>query len=206
VTPDWLATAKRLQALAATGLTYGESAFDRERYEEIKAIADQMLATLFDAPIVRIAELAPDARRHPTPSIDVRGAVFDGERILLVQEASNGLWTLPGGFAEIGLSAAENVVKEIGEEAGITVAAQRLYAVRHKSKGPFRPDVRDFYKFYFLCEQLDAGAPQAGPEVTGAAFFAMDALPALCTGRNCLEDLERAFAFRRNPGRLPLID
>jgi len=64
-----------------------------------------------------------------------------------------------GGYADIGLSAAENIVKEIREEAGLTVTARALYSVTHKAKGLYRPDVRDFYKLYFLCERVDQLAP-----------------------------------------------
>ncbi len=203
---EWLTYIKRLQALAATGLTYPTGPYDGERYAEIKGIAEQMLARLAAAPIGQIVELSPGTQAHPTPSLDVRGAVFDGERILLVREGSTGRWTLPGGFAEIGLSAAENIIKEVREEACLEVAVQRLYAVRHKAKGPFNPDVRDFYKFYFLCERLDTGVPQAGPEVTAAGYFALDELPDLDNNRICREDLERALAFHRDPVLQPLID
>lgn len=204
--PPWLATAKRLQALAATGLAYTEGPYDRERYTEIHAIASQMLATLFSAPIEQIGALAPDATAYPNPKIDVRGAVVEADRILLVREGETGHWTLPGGFAEIGLSAAENVVKEVTEEALIDVVVDRLYAVRHKAKGPFQPDPRDFYKFYFLCSRTSEREPAAGPEVTDVGWFTLDALPELCTDRIVAEDLERAFAYRREPMRLPLID
>jgi ADP-ribose pyrophosphatase YjhB (NUDIX family) len=203
---EWLAYAKRLQSLAATGLAYDAGQYDRERYAEIRTIAEEMMATLFAVPIERITALVPDARAHPTPSMDVRGAVVEGERILLVREARTGGWTLPGGFAEIGLSATENVVKEMREEACIEVAVKRLYAVRHKSKGPFSPDVRDFYKFYFLCERQGSEPPQAGPEVTAAAFFGLDELPQLDIHRTVREDLERALAFHRNPALHPLVD
>lgn len=203
---EWLVYAKRLQALAATGLVYDAGPFDRERYAEIKHLSEEMMAKLVTLPVERVAALAPDTSRHPTPSMDVRGALFDGERVLLVREASTGRWTLPGGYAEIGLSATENIVKEMREEACVEVEAQRLYAVRHKAKGPFQPDVRDFYKFYFLCTRVGDEVPQAGPEVTAAGFFAIDDLPELDTNRTCQQDLERALHYLRNPGLQPLID
>jgi transposase InsO family protein len=59
---------------------------------------------------------------YATPKIDVRGAVIDDEKVLLVREKSDGLWTRPGGFADVGLSATENVIKEIREQAGIRAA------------------------------------------------------------------------------------
>jgi ADP-ribose pyrophosphatase YjhB (NUDIX family) len=194
----WLACARRLQAIAATGLHFSASGFDQERYRQILEIANEMMADLASVPIERIAGLVDDfTTGYVTPKIDVRGAVIEGERILLVQERRDGLWTLPGGFADVGLSAAENVVKEVREEAGLVVQARSLYSVRHKAKHPYDADVRDFYKLFFLCERTDATEPSAGAETADAAFFPRTALPALSRGRVIESDIEAAFAFRR---------
>lgn len=198
----WLAKAKRLQAIACTGLAYCDDDYERERLQETLDIANGMLARLATAPVERIAQLSPDARAYPTPKVDVRAAVIRDGRILLVQERNNGRWTLPGGFAEIGYSAAENAEKEVMEEAGLKVRASALYGVRHKAKGPFAPDVRDFYKLYFLCQRLDDGAPAPGPETADAAYFAPDRLPHLCRDRVAAQDIERAFAFMARPDRV----
>jgi len=155
-----------------------------------------MLAQLGNVPLERISGLVPDfAQRYSTPMIDVRGAVIDGERILLVREATDGCWALPGGYADIGLSAAENIVKEIREEAGLTVTARALYSVTHKAKGLYRPDVRDFYKLYFLCERVDQLAPTAGFETTEVGFFALDDLPPLSRGRTMKAISRRPLRF-----------
>lgn len=157
----WLAQAKRLQALASTGLHFCTDDFERERLEEIAHIAHSMLAQLGQVPLERITGLVSDfAQRYSTPMIDVRGALIEGDRILLVREATDDCWALPGGYADIGLSAAENIIKELREEAGLSVTARALYSVTHKAKGLYRPDVRDFYKLYFLCERTDQAAPR----------------------------------------------
>ncbi|MFL1501721.1 NUDIX hydrolase [Pseudomonas sp. O64] len=203
----WLAQAKRLQALASTGLHFCTDAFERERLEEIAEIAHSMLAQLADVPLERITGLVPDfAKRYSTPMIDVRGAVIEGERILLVRELTDGCWALPGGYADIGLSAAQNIVKEIREEAGLNVTARALYSVTHKAKGLYRPDVRDFYKLYFLCERVDQLAPMAGFETTDVGFFALDELPPLSRGRTIESDLQAAFAFHRGETTQTLFD
>lgn len=98
-------------------------------------------------------------------------------------------------IAEIGLSSSENVIKEVSEEACIDVAVQTLYAVRHKAKGPFNPDVRDFYKLYFLCSRTSDSNPKPGPDVSETRFFSLDDLPELCTDRVVTEDIERAFSY-----------
>ena len=204
---QWLQWAKRLQAIASTGLHFGTADYDKERYAEVAEIAQQMLANLGDVPLHRIQGLVPDfAQGYATPKVDVRGAVFEGERILLVQERTDGLWTLPGGYADVGLSAAENVEKEIYEEAGLQVRARQLYAVRHKAKHGYRPDTRDFYKFFFICEQLDDTVPAAGAETLAAGFFSADELPDLSTGRIIAQDIAAAFGHRNDPRRLTLFD
>lgn len=203
----WLAQAKRLQALASTGLHFCTDDFERERLEEIAHIAHSMLAQLGQVPLERITGLVSDfAQRYSTPMIDVRGALIEDERILLVREATDGCWALPGGYADIGLSAAENIVKELREEAGLSVTARTLYSVTHKAKGLYRPDVRDFYKLYFLCERTDQAAPTAGFETTDVGFFRLDELPPLSRGRTIESDLEAAFAFHRGEITQPLFD
>ena len=206
---EWLTWAKRLQAIASTGLHFTRDEHDRERFAEVGGIAEAMLAALGSVPIERIRGLVSDfAQGYATPKVDVRGALIEDGRILLVRERSDGRWTLPGGFADIGLSAAENVEKEIREEAGLTVAARRLYGLRHKAKRPYEPDARDFYKLFFLCERTDGAAarPEAGAETSEARFFLPDALPELSLARVIESDIEAAFAAHSGTLRSPLFD
>ena len=203
----WLAWAKRLQSIASTGLHFSRDAFDQERYAEIAAIANGMLAALGNVPIERIEGLVGDfADGYATPKIDVRGAVLDGDRVLLVREARDGLWTLPGGYADVGISPSENVVKEVWEEAGIKVSAKGLYGLRHKARHAYAPDARDFYKLFFLCEQIDEAEPAPGLETSAAGFFRLDELPPLSRGKVIERDIAAAFDFRRDPTRLTAFD
>ncbi|MCB2109474.1 MAG: NUDIX hydrolase [Defluviimonas sp.] len=193
---DWLAHARRLHAIAATGVHFAAGPHDRERYEEIAAIAEALLSALARTRPERVRGLSPDfGRGYVTPQVDVRGALVRDGRVLLVREATDGRWALPGGYADVGLSPAENVEKEIAEEAGLAVRAERLFAVKHKARHGYDPDLRDFYKLFFLCSEVAADIPpRAGSEATDAAFFAPDALPELSTGRVIAEDIAAAFA------------
>lgn len=204
----WLTQAKRLQAIASTGLHFCRDEYDRERYQEIADIAHRMLAELGGVPPARIMELVSDfAQGYATPKVDVRGALIEHDRILLVREKSDGCWTLPGGYADVGLSPAENVIKEIREEAGIAVSATRLYSVRHKAKREYEPDVRDFYKLFFLCARDgDERTPTPGLETMDADFFAPDRLPPLSRGRVVESDIQAAFAFRADEARAAAFD
>lgn len=204
---EWLTYAKRLQAIASTGLHFTRDEHDRERFAEVADIANTMLAALGDVPVERIAGLVSDfAKGYATPKVDVRGALIEDGRILLVRERSDGRWTLPGGFADVGLSAAQNVEKEIREEAGLGVSAHLLYSVRHKAKRPYEPDARDFYKLFFLCERNDRTPPRAGAETSDARFFRRDQLPLLSSARVLVSDIEAAFAFHCGEARQTTFD
>lgn len=193
----WLTWAKQLQSIASTGLFFSEDEYDRERFEQIGEIANSMLSDLGEVPVERIEGLVSDyAKGYATPKVDVRGAVIRNNRVLLVREATDGRWTLPGGFAEIGVSPAENVAKEILEEASIEVTVTSLYSVRHKARHPYDQDARDFYKLFFRCEQLGDTKPAPGPETSEAAFFGLSELPPLSTSRVLASDIEAAFSQR----------
>lgn len=190
----WLARAKRLLALSETGQHFTKDPFDRERYDEIAAMARAMLADLGQVPLSRIDGLISDhAAGYATPSIDIRGAVIRDGRILLVRERSDGKWAMPGGFADIGSSPAENIEREVWEEAGLRVRAKQLYALRHKARHPYPADARDFYKLFFLCDEVGSEEPSAGVETSEVAFFGPDELPDLSLTRNLSSDIDAAF-------------
>ena len=196
----WLARAKRLQAIASTGLHYATDDHNRERYAEMAQIAQGMLADVGNVPVRRILDLVPGfAKGYATPFVEVRGAVIEHGRILLVREKADGGWCLPGGFCDVGLSPAENVIKEVSEEAGIDVTARHLFLVRHKAKHAYPPDARDFYKLFFLCDRADTTPPTPGSETMGAAFFTPDDLPDLSTVRTIVDDIGAAFDALANP-------
>lgn len=197
---SWLRRARRLHALGATGMFFSTDEFDRERYQEIADIALGMLADIGDLPLEQVVNLFAEEPGYRTPKVDVRGAVLDGDCVLLVQEKSDGLWTLPGGYADVGYSASENAAKEISEEANLQVAVTRLYALRHKAKHSYAQDLRDFYKLFFLCERLDDAQPAPGLETAGAEFFHRDKLPPLSLGRTIRKDIEQAFLAAADPG------
>src|SRR5271156_4108777 len=122
----WIQTAQRIQAIAQTGLTYAVSPYDVERYSELSVIAASMLAGP-DAERIELATLLFSSERgYPTPKVDVRAAVFQEDRLLLVRERADGCWSLPGGWAEVGQSAAESVEREVREESGYIVKAVKL--------------------------------------------------------------------------------
>ncbi|MDO6589137.1 DNA mismatch repair protein MutT [Loktanella sp. D2R18] len=204
---EWLANTKRLKAIADSGRHFARDPFDIERYTEISQIAIAMMARLADAPVAEIEGLlASSSEGYATPKIDVRGALIREGRILLVREHRDGVWSLPGGFADVGLSAAQNIRKEFLEEAGLSVEVLQLYALRHKAQNPYDSDLFDYYKLFFLCEAGDDQIPSTGLETTSVGFFTPDALPPLSHKRVLESDIKAAFACSADPGRAPLFD
>ncbi len=60
-------------------------------------------------------------------------------RLLLVKERSDGLWTLPGGWADVNKSPSEAIVREVLEESGYRVKPARLLALYDRSLHPHEP-------------------------------------------------------------------
>ena len=66
--------------------------------------------------------------------------------------------------------------------------------------------MRDFYKFFFLCEQTCERQPTAGMETLQTGYFELSALPKLSTGRCIVEDVELAFEFQGDPTLSSVVD
>ena len=204
--PKWLLWARELQAIAQTGLTFSNDRYDLERYQRLRAIAVAMLASGSGAPVERISGLFEQDLGYPTPKVDVRGAVFRDQRILLVQEISDGFWTLPGGWADVNQSASECVEREIQEESGFQTRALKLAAVwdyrrqRQVASHPY-----SIYKFFFICE-LIGGEASPSIETSAVEFFPLDQLPDLSLGRVTPEQIGRMYAHRRNPQLMTEFD
>ena len=72
-----------LQSLAQAGLHYGHDVFDRERYEEIRKIAGEMMAAKTGLPKEQIKTLFLGDEGYQTPKIDTRAAIFKDNKILI---------------------------------------------------------------------------------------------------------------------------
>ena len=200
--PDWLTWTRELQAIAQTGLAFVRDPYDCERYEALRALASRMMAAHTGAPARRIEDLFAGEAGYATPKVDVRGAAFDEEgRLLMVREvADGGRWTLPGGWADVNLTAAENVIKEMREESGLEVRVSKLAAVWDRTRQGHTPGVFSCCKFFFIC-QVTGGAAAAGPETSEVGWFAEDRLPDdLSLGRVLPGQIRRMFAHARAPG------
>lgn len=199
-TADWLKWARELQALAQTGIHFSDNDYHRERYRRIAEIAAEIAA----GPTSVDAELfLKDFLRQPgyaTPKVDVRGAIVWDTKILLVQERQDQCWCLPGGWADVGESAAEMVVREVREESGMEVEPVKLVGVFDANRAGRPLEFYHAYKLVFLCRRL-SGVPQAGDETLAAGFFDAGELPPLSEQRTHSRHLAEVWAHVANPSR-----
>jgi len=203
---DWLAAAERLRAIAQTGLTYAEGRFDLARYRELSSMAVDMLASLLGQPPSVLAERFELEKGYPTPKVDVRTAVFREGRVLLVKEWLDGLWTMPGGWADETDAPSEAAARECREESGYEVKIVRLIALKDRRRHAYQPrSLGGIYKVFFLGE-LTGGEATVSDETTDVGFFPLDALPPLSLARTLPEDIELAHRHALEPSLLPTFD
>jgi ADP-ribose pyrophosphatase YjhB (NUDIX family) len=207
--PDWLGWVARLQAIAQAGLELTDGVYDRERYAALRALATEIAAAHLDLPTpaerMALEELLAGDGGYPTPKVDVRALVRSGGQVLLVQERVDQRWALPGGWADIGSSPTENTVREVAEEAGVTVAAGRLLAVYDRSRHGHPPSPNHIYKLFVACD-LVAGEPAPGLETLAAGFFDPDRLPPLSSGRVTAAQIARLLYLDDHPELPPDLD
>lgn len=197
--PQWLRWARALQAIAQNGLTYTSNGFDTERYEAVRAIAAEMMASGSELASEAVLELFALEVGHATPKVDVRGGVFKDDKILMVREIADGRWTLPGGWADANETPSEAAVREVFEESGYKTKAVKLAAVFDRSKHAHTPPFPyHVYKLFFLCELL-GGEPAVSIETDGADFFPQGQLPELSISRVTGAQIARLFAHHRQP-------
>ena len=181
--PQWLSWTKRLQAIAQTGLTFTRDHYDHQRYEELRDLAAEMMAA---------------GAGMPDSQVEVRGAVIDDGRILLVRERDDGAWTMPGGWADVGETPSEMVAREVKEESGFDVVPRKLAALFDRNKHPHPPMPLHTYKLLFLCD-LIGGEITPSFETPEVAFFPRNALPKLSIARVTEYQIEHMFEHAAHP-------
>jgi ADP-ribose pyrophosphatase YjhB (NUDIX family) len=192
---------RSLHAIARTGLHFCRDEYDRERYEQVERIASQLLA---GGTALTPAELQRDwaaETGYVTPKVEVRGAVFrpSDEAVLLVRETMDGLWTLPGGWADVNDSPAGAVRKEIEQESGYRARVVKLAALYDRNLHGHPHSVFHSWKVFFLCE-IEGGEARGSIETDAVEFFPVEGLPPLSLGRTTAAQVQRMLHHFRNPG------
>ena len=189
---------RRLLALSQTGLHFTAEEYDRERYREIGDIAARLLElqSRVAADAVRQAWFVEDG--YATPKVDVRGAIFRDNRVLLVRERVDGKWTVPGGWADVNDAPSSAILKEIEQESGFSARVLKLAAIYDRRQRNHPGYLFHAWKLFFVCE-ITGGEARTSYETTAVEFFPLDALPELSTGRSNAEQIRRMHQHHIDP-------
>jgi 8-oxo-dGTP diphosphatase len=134
--------------------------------------------------------------RGPSPTADVIIAV--GERVVLVERRYEPKgWALPGGFIELGETAAAAALREAEEETGLVPTLTELF---HVYSDPGRDPRRHTLSVVYL--GIATGEPRGGDDAEHAALFAESALPSPLAFDHA-RILDDYFTYRRT-GRRPV--
>jgi ADP-ribose pyrophosphatase YjhB (NUDIX family) len=182
---DLVRWSEALAGIARTGLAFTQSVYERERFEEVlKVAADIRVAAAHDRDrfdqdqlvAAWIDSVGQGVAGYVTPKVAV-GAIVGNDQgeLLLIQRGDSGVWLYPTGWADIGYSAAEVVVKEVEEEAGIIVEPLRLVAVfdglRLGARG------LPFYSLVFHCRAIGGELKPHPLETRDVGWFTEKSLP-----------------------------
>lgn len=186
----WLKWISDIQALAQSGLAYSPCEFDKERYQKLVELAAELAAHCSDHSLEDIRNIFLLEKGHATPKIDVRSYTLKNNKLLLVKERSDGLWSLPGGWADVNESPSVAVIRETKEETGYDVTAIKLLALWDKLKHDHPPQWPHAYKCFFHCE-IFSGEATNNLEISEIDFFDVNHLPPLSTHRITANQIAR---------------
>ena len=187
----WLEWAIELQSIAQAGITYGKDIYDIERYERIREISAEMIAYKTDISTEKVRNLFCNESGYQTPKLDTRAVIFENGKILLVKE-NTGKWSLPGGWVEVNLSVKENTIKEVKEEAGLDITADRIIAIQDRAKHNLTIYAYGVCKIFVLCTVI-GGTFKENIETTEFSYFSENELPELATEKNTEEQIKMCF-------------
>ena len=200
----WIGWAREIFSLSQAGLAYSKNEFDIERYKRLQEIAAEMIESQSDVSKETALDSFSMQAGYATPKIDVRGAVVHDNKILLIQERMDGKWAMPGGWADLGNSPASVAEREVWEESGYRVKAEKVIAVIDANRiEPF--EFYHAFKIIFLCS-LTGGKPQVSHETLAVDFFELNNLPPLSIYRTNEDMLREVFAHVEDSSRPTAFD
>jgi ADP-ribose pyrophosphatase YjhB (NUDIX family) len=203
--PKWLDWAQTLQAISQIGLHFAENHYQTERFQQIGDIAAEIMAQYTNLGTDEILRIFDEQVGYATPKIDVRSAVFQDNKLLLVKEIQDGRWTLPGGWVDVGDTPSGAAERETLEESGFIVKARRVVGVYDANRvEPLQ--MFHAFKIVFLCD-ITGGSSKISDETSDVKFFAFDEIPETFSGyRTTRKHIQDVFAMMKDPNRPTIFD
>ena len=190
--PKWLEWAREIQAISQTGLHYAENDYQVQRYSRLNEISAEIISSHVDMENSELIKIFNQQVGYATPRIDVRGAVFQAGKLLMVRERLDGGWTMPGGWVDVGDTPSGAVEREVYEESGFEVKSRKVIGLYDANRSsPL--EIFHAFKIVFLCDIL-TGEARTSDETSEVEFYSKSELPNILSGeRTRPRHLEDAF-------------
>jgi ADP-ribose pyrophosphatase YjhB (NUDIX family) len=173
-----------ISAQANNGLAFTPNPYDVRRYQEILKTIDQIYE-LFDENqheisfTLRSRSLITEigSSEYVTPKVAVSAVVFNPVNEVLLIRRERDLWTLPGGYADVGHDPIKNIKKEVEEETGLSIQVKALIGIYDSNINKFPSIGRQVYLLVFL-GNIEGGILMPDTlETKGADFYDLQSLP-----------------------------
>lgn len=172
---DYLQILLKIHSISRIGLLYSKDPYALENYEEIRKITIEAIENFNNLSFERPLYFERDI--YPTPNLSTRTIIFnENHELLMVQEAKNGLWSLPGGWIDLYDSPSEGAKKECLQEAGAEVEIINLLGIKDVSQY----SSSKLSEFVIVFEgRLKSFVQEHCHETSDVRFFPLDKLPPL---------------------------
>jgi len=181
--------ARRIQAISQTGLEFAHNEYDIERNKKLEKIAAEIISENSNFSTSELLEIFSNQKGYATPKVDVRTAIVNDDKILLVKEISDGKWAMPGGWADVGDVPSEAAIREAKEESGFDVEIIKVVGVYDANRNSGELELFHAVKIVYLCNIID-GKPTPSFETPEVSFFDFNNLPPLSENRTNLRHIE----------------
>jgi len=206
-TPEWLKVARELHSMSQVGLEHAQNGFETERYERLRELAAEIVSKQSTLSAEEVSASFAMQPGYITPKVDVRAAVFHDGKILLVKEVNDGRWSMPGGWADVGDTPSEAILREVREESGFDARVLSVVGIYDANRVPNEEWMPFYhaYKLLFLCE-ITGGEARTSHETPDVGFFGIDEIPPLSLFRTTMAHIKDAFAQNGNPATGTVIE
>lgn len=205
--PEWLKIARELHSMSQVGLEHAQNGYETERYERLQELAAEIVSKQSALSEEEVQESFAMQPGYITPKIDVRAAVIRDGKILLVKEVSDGRWSMPGGWADVGDTPSEAIIREVREESGFDVRVVSVVGIYDANRVPDKEMLPFYhaYKLLFLCE-IEGGEARTSHETPDVGFFGINEIPQLSFFRTTMKHIKDAFVQSENPLKETVIE
>jgi ADP-ribose pyrophosphatase YjhB (NUDIX family) len=144
-----------VRSIAQRGLHFTRDEYDIERYTKLLQLCIDQYSNITNLEPQTIKERFNKEIGYITPKVGVNGIVFlNDDRVLLEKRSDDGLWGLPGGWAENGERPEDTLKREIFEETGMNVEVKEIINVFSRLPGDFGQPHTSYHLLY-RCEVID---------------------------------------------------